>query len=195
MNNSTTEWLSSYESSNYGTLFYSLVKIYQPKIVVELGTKAGYSAYHIAKGLKENNNGHLYCYDLWEKYPYNTVTMFDAEENLKEFKDIVTLQQKDATKIDKDYMSIDILHVDLSNDGEILEKIIPNWLNKVNQLIILEGGSHIRDQAGWMIKYCKTPISKWLSNLKKIKDIQYITFDKFPSLTIIQTKQENKDET
>ena len=77
-------WYSSYEKNNYGELFYALMRIYQPKIVVELGTKAGFSAYHIARGLKDNEKGRLYCYDLWENYKFNSVPKSVAEENLKE---------------------------------------------------------------------------------------------------------------
>ena len=41
---------------------------------------------------------------------------------------------------------VDILHVDLSNEPEILEEIIPHWIDKVRYLIIVEGGSLQRDR-------------------------------------------------
>lgn len=182
-------WCSSYEKNNYGDLFFALMRVYQPEKVVELGTKAGYSAYHMARGLKANGAGTLDCYDLWEEYEFNSVPRSIAEENLKEFKNIVSFNPCDATGVDKKYKTIDILHIDLSNDGEKLEKIIPVWINKVRQLIIIEGGSDERDKIDWMIKYKKRPIKKWLEKFsRRSGDVEYFTIEPFPSLTIIRKK-------
>lgn len=172
-------WYSSYEKSNYGDLFSGFMRVYQPKKVVELGTKAGYSAYHMARGLKANGKGRLYCYDLWEKYPYHSVPKSVAVKNLRKFKNIVTLKQRDAIGVDKLYKSVDILHVDISNDGEKLGAIIPRWVNKVRQLIIIEGGSEERDKLNWMIKYKRPPIRPWLQKYS------HFTFEPFPSVTLI----------
>ena len=184
-------WYSSYKKNNYGDFFYSLMRAYQPKKVVELGTKAGFSAYHIARGLKDNGKGTLDCYDIWEKYKFNSVPQAVAEKNLKKFKDIISFKLADAVGIDKSYKTIDILHVDLSNEGGILEKIIPKWINKTCQLIIIEGGSSERDKIGWMIKYKKIPIAKWLEDFShRRSDIEYLTIEPFPSVTIIQKKHD-----
>lgn len=182
-----SRWYSSYEENNYGELFNSLIRIYQPEKVVELGTKAGYSAYHIARGLKANGKGRLDCYDLWEDYQFSSVPKFFAEENLKEFKKIITLNHEEAIGIEKKYKSIDILHVDLSHDGTILEKTVPYWIDKVRRLIIIEGGSKERDKVEWMIKYKKMPIKRWLKDFTlKRADIQCLTIEPFPSITIIR---------
>lgn len=163
------------------------MRVYQPEKVVELGTKAGYSAYHIARGLKANGKGTLDLYDLWENYEFSSVPQSDAQKNLKEFKDIVSLTLQDAIGIDRKYKTVDILHVDISNDGEKLEKIIPSWIDKVRQLIIIEGGSRERDKLDRMIKYKKMPIKKWLENFsRKRSDIEYFTVQPFPSVTIIR---------
>lgn len=213
----TQNWYSSYEKNNYGDFFYSLMRIYQPEKVVELGTKAGYSAYHIARGLKANGKGTLTCYDLWEKYEFSSVPKSVAEKNLKEFKNIVNFNLRDAVGVDKRYEKIDpvrsktsakggssadhafqagrtsngvdILHVDVSNEGGILEKIIPQWIDKVRQLIIIEGGSAERDKIDWMVKYKKIPINKWLKDFaRKQGDIECITIEPFPSVTVIRKK-------
>jgi len=178
-------WYSSYEKNNYGGLFYSLVRVYQPTKVVELGTKAGYSAYHIARGLKDNGKGVIDCYDLWENYDFNSVPQSVAEKNLTEFKDIVNFKLGDVIGLEKKYKAIDMLHIDLGNDGIILEKIIPRWINKT-RLIVIEGGSLERDRVEWMIKFNKIPIKKWLADFtKKRGDIEYSTMELFPSVTII----------
>lgn len=161
-------WHSSYEENNYGDFFYSLMRVYQPEKVVELGTKDGYSAYHIARGLKANGRGTLDCYDLWENfienYGLDYISKSVAQENLKEFKDIITLKLNEAIGVDKEYEMIDILHVDLDNEGGILEKIVPNWIDKVRQLIIVEGGALERDQIDMTTSYKKMPVSEWLGN-------------------------------
>lgn len=182
-------WFSSYKKNNYGELFYSLIRVYQPEKVVELGTKAGYSAYHMSRGLKANGKGTLDCYDLWEKYAFRSVPKSVAEKNLKKFKNIIHLIQKDAIGIDKKYKTVDILHVDISNDGEKLEKIIPEWVDKVRQLIIIEGGSDEHDNLDWMIKYKKMPIVKWLKNFSRRRsDIEYFTIEPTLSVTLMRKK-------
>ncbi len=179
-------WFSSYQENNYGELFYALMRIYQPKKVVELGTKAGFSAFHMARGLKQNGKGKLFCYDLWEKYEFNSVPQSVAQENLKLYPDIVSLISHNAVGVEKIHKSIDILHIDLGNSGEILEKIVPFWIDKVNQLIIIEGGSEERDRVYWMSKFNKIPITTWLKHFKqKRKEINYFTFKPFPSITLL----------
>lgn len=185
---SDAPWFSSYEKNNYGDLFYSLIKIYKPLKVVELGTKAGYSAYHMARGLKENRKGTLDCYDLWEQYPFRSVSKNVAEKNLKKFKNIINLTLEDAANIHKKYKSVDILHVDLSNHGEILGSIIPHWISKVNQLIIIEGGSAERDKLDWMIKYKKKSIKNWVNKFSAKYKVECFTFEPFPSITLICKK-------
>lgn len=186
-NTNNPPWHSSYEENNYGELFYSLMRIYEPEKVVELGTLAGYTAYHMARGLKANGKGTLDCYDLWEEYEFYSVPKSEAEENLHEFNDIIRLHQRDAIGVEKNYKTVDILHVDLSNEGGILEQIVPVWIDKVRQLIIIEGGSRQRDQVDWMINYKKAPIKKWLEDFCRERgDIQYLTIEPFPSVTLIK---------
>ena len=161
-------WYSSYEEKNYGDLFYALMRIYQPEKVVELGTRAGYSAYHIARALLANGHGTLDCYDLWENNIENYgiyISKSAAEENLKVFKKVITLKLHDAVSVYKKYKSVDILHVDLDNDGEILEKIVSAWIDKVRQLIIIEGGSFERDHEASKTTYRKISVSKWINGL------------------------------
>lgn len=178
-------WYSTYEENNYGELFYSLMRIYQPELVVELGTKGGFSAYHIARGLNANQKGKLYCYDLWEHYEFYKV----AKKNLREFENIVNLEIRNAQGVDQVHKTVDILHVDLGNQGETLEKIVPLWIDKVRQLIIIEGGSRERDERGWMIKNKAVPIRNWLEDFSRRRtDIEYFTIEPFPSVTIIRKK-------
>lgn len=187
---SKSKWLSSYEINGYGDLFYSLVKILKPKKIVELGTKAGYSTYFMAKALKENgagsSSGTIDAYDLWEKYQFTSCPKSAAEENLKGVLDVVNLLQEDVMRVEKKYESVDILHVDLGNCGELLDSAVIPWLSKVKQMIIIEGGSEERDKVDWIKKYNKTPIGAWFA---KHKDkFEHFTINPFPSVTLIIPK-------
>lgn len=184
-------WSSSYEENGYGDFLYSLIRTHKPNKVVELGTKDGYSAYHIAQGLRANQKGTLDCYDLFENFESNehfdTTPMSAAVKNLKEFEDITLIESKDAITVHKNYDEIDILHIDLHNTGEILDLTVPPWIDKVRQLIIIEGGSKKRDQVEWMVKLNKLPINPWLNQLKEQRsDLQIITLEPSPSLTLIK---------
>lgn len=182
-------WYTSYEENNYGEIFYSLVRVYRPRKIVELGTKAGFSAYHMARGLKANGKGKLFCYDLWGNYEFNSVPQSVARENLKEFGDIISLKSRNVVGVDKTYKTVDILHIDLGNEGGILEKIVPLWIDKTRQLIVIEGGSSERDRVDWMIKLKKMPIRGWLEDFSRRRgDIEYFTIEPFPSVTIIRKK-------
>ncbi len=181
-----SRWLSSYEINNYGDLFYGIVKLIKPKKIVELGVKGGFSVFFMAKALKENGFGNIDAYDLWEKYPYSSCPKTHAEDNLKEVLDVVNLFQEDVIGVEKRYESVDILHIDLSNCGEILEQTIIQWLDKVKSLIIIEGGSEERDNVDWIKKYNKIPIRKWLKEHEN--ELEYFTFNPFPSITFIKKK-------
>ena len=176
-------WQSSYEKNNYGNLFYSLVRIYKPKKIVELGTKTGYSAYHMAKGLFDNHFGTLDCYDLWENKPPKSCPIETAKKNLGEFVDIVYLHKRDVKGVDENYDSIDLLHIDLDNDGYLLEEVLRHWLPKV-KLIIIEGGSEERDNApSWMKD--KKPIYQWLRE----NQFDFFTINPYPSITLIRGRK------
>lgn len=187
-------WSSSYEENNYGELFYSLIRAHKPEIVVELGTKDGYSAYHIARGLKENGKGKLYCYDLWDEYlsKYHILDSSPrsiAELNLRRFKDIISLNLSEAIGVEQTFSNVDIVHVDLHNDGGILELTVPPWIDKVKQFVIIEGGSNDRDNVDWMTDLHKVPIKSWLKSFSdRRQDIEYFTLEPYPSVTIIRKK-------
>lgn len=186
MNRKRPPFYSTYEENNFGELFYSLMRVYQPEKVVELGTKGGFSAYHMARGLKANGKGELFCYDFWENYGFLSV----AQKNLKEFESIIHIEMRNAFGVEKIHETIDILHIDLGNEGEILEKILPLWIDKTRQLIIIEGGSAERDNRGWMIKNKVMPIRKWLEDFNRRRpDIEYFTIEPFPSVTIIRSRK------
>ena len=91
--------------------------------------------------------------------------------------------------VEKEYETIDILHVDVENSSGILEEIVPRWIDKIRQVIVIEGGSAKRDKEGWMSILNKQTIVKWLKDFARRRgDIEYFTIEPFPSITIIKKK-------
>lgn len=179
---------SSWDKHDYSLLFYGLVRGQRPSICVELGTYAGYSAFQIGTALKHNGFGVLHCYDLWESYPFNKVPMRVAEDNLKDLP--VDLHKEDAFNAHSHYqpMSVDLLNVDVSNDGDTYLKILLDWYPLLSPLayVLLEGGSPERDQVEWMIKYNKKPILSALRNYQITSRYEINVLPYFPGLTILK---------
>jgi predicted O-methyltransferase YrrM len=171
--------------------FYGIVRGLRPNKCVELGTYAGYSAYCIGTALQHNGFGTLDCYDLWEQYPYRKVSKAEAEKNLSGLP--VRLNQEDAFIAYSHYknLSVDLLNIDLSNDGRTYRAMLENWYQRLSPkgIIIMEGGSEERDNVEWMVKFNKHSIidilkSKFVNNLY---DFDVLT--PFPSVTIFTKKE------
>lgn len=186
---------SSYVINNYGYVFNSIVLAHKPLMVVECGVLDGYSTINIADALKFNNEqrgiySKFYAYDLWENYPYNHGDIKEVYNRLIEMgvEDYVKLCYGNAFEVYESFKdsSIDLLHVDISNDGNTLSKIIDLWGNKINEggIILFEGGSKDRDRVEWMMKYDKKAIRPELEKIIK-KGWKVKIFDLHPSLTMI----------
>lgn len=177
----------------YAPFYYGFVRGLRPCNCVELGTYAGFSAYFIASALKDNGFGHLDCYDLWGKYPYHHVDIGEAKRNLKDLP--VRLFQEDANKVFQKYLdineSVDLLHVDLSNDGGVYRKFLHQWYDILSSTsyVLLEGGAKARDYVQWMLIYHKEAIRNALKD-KKLRQMYKFTLydDKFPGITIAEKR-------
>jgi predicted O-methyltransferase YrrM len=191
---------SSYRENNYGAVLSGLVIGKRPELCVELGVLDGYSTIHIATALKFNKeafgiDGRLYCWDLWDTYEYKHGTQKDVQERLDHCKlaPIVKLMQGDAFEASQfiQESSIDFLHVDVSNDGVILKKVMDFWSHRMKPfgMIAFEGGSEERDNIEWMVEYNKRKIIKELESNEVIKEnFHYFVMTAFPSMTILQKK-------
>ena len=80
--------------------------------------------------------------------------------------------------------SIDILHIDIANNGDTYEFAIENYLTKVKGIMVLEGGSEERDNVEWMQKYEKPKIQSVLK--KYSNDVRITVLEDYPSITLIQ---------
>lgn len=189
---------SSYKRNGMGDLFYSMVREERPEHIVEIGCLEGYSLLYMLKAVEENGySTRIDVYDLWNSYQYNHTSMDIPKSNITKAglnDSIVSFHKSDAFEVANNYSnnSIDILHLDISNDGDKLEKIIAQWKDiiKPGGIFIFEGGSKERDQVDWMIKYGKTPIREFIENSKGLKHFSLRTVDVFPSLTICRRKKD-----
>ncbi|MFQ5708111.1 MAG: O-methyltransferase [bacterium] len=192
---------SSYAENDYGQLFYALARILKPSLVVELGTYMGYSALHFAAAMRDNTsvNSELHMIDLWEAYSYRRCTKNVTMEHFRhsELLGVNNLKLEfinaDAEQSWTNYEddSIDILHVDLSNDGRSLNRCLQAWSPKLNRdgLLLFEGGSQERDRIDRMVKYQKSPIRDFIDSHWFTDHFEAVTLAPFPSLTISRLKK------
>jgi predicted O-methyltransferase YrrM len=193
---------SSYIENNYGNVFKALVLAHKPNIVVECGVLDGYSTFNIAHALRANriHEGILssfVAYDLWEEYDYKHGDFGEVATMLREkglLNHYVNLHYGDAFQVHENFMdgTVDFLHIDISNDGEVLEKIIINWWQKMAKggIIAFEGGSLERDNIEWMKKFNKKPIVPVLEWLLDAEGLSFQVFTEFPSMTLIFKEDE-----
>ncbi len=193
------EIYSSYPHEFFKLCFKNTVISFPPRVAVELGVLEGFSTIAISEALSilDGGNdvfsGHLHSYDLWEDYPYRHSTQEKVQKTIDRYglSEFVTLYKKDAFVVHEDYedRSVDLLHIDISNDGDILNEMLEKWTPKVVHcgIILFEGGSEERDNIEWMKKYNKSPIRKELGANKTIQDNYiYGTYELFPSLTVMK---------
>ena len=141
---------SSYEENNYGSVLESLIVGLKPMDCVEVGVLDGYSALHIARGLKFNKeafgiDGKLWCWDLWDDYVYNHGNQYEVQKLIddNELSGFVKLNNGEAFETAHliQYESVDFLHMDISNDGATLKKVMQFWSHRIKPcgMIAFEG--------------------------------------------------------
>lgn len=191
---------SSYQQNNWGSFFYGIVRALRPRQVVELGTYHGYSAVHMAAAMRDNGirlSG-INAIDLWQDYPFNRCsidiprTLFSRNRLDGHTEPSVFFLEEDALFASTLFRlgCIDLLHIDLSNDGSVLASMVSDWEPKLadDGVILIEGGSVERDDVEWMHKYGKRPIREWLMSPWVNKHFNWVTLDPFPSLTIMRRR-------
>ncbi len=194
---------SSYIENNYGNVFKALILAHKPKLVVECGVLDGYSTFNIAHALRANEIGggiksKFMAYDIWEGYDYKhgdfgeVATMLRQKGLLNHW---VNLHYGNAFEVWENFddSTVDFLHMDISNDGQVLELTIMDWWRKIRPggMIAFEGGSVERDNVDWMKKYHKKPIVPVLEWLLQADNVSFQVFTEFPSMTLITKWREN----
>ena len=172
---------SSYNENNIGKTIYDIVYKRKPYRVLEFGVLNGYSTICIGQALRDIGYGTLVSYDLFEDYSYNHSNYNDVINTIREYglNEIIDLRKGDFNLIDikEDF---DMIHLDVSNDGDIVLDIFNKFPNSD---ILFEGGTLDRDNVEWMSKYNKKKIYP-------LKDkIGYEIIDeRFPGISLIKGK-------
>jgi len=170
----------------YNDIFKMLVWLKKPSTIVEFGILHGYSLRNFAEASSPTTQ--IYAYDIFEKFNGNAASR-DIIDTFKEYPN-VHIADGDFYELHKTYKdkSIDLLHVDIANDGAVYEFAIEHYMTKLTDggILILEGGSQERDSVHWMLKYNKVPIYNTLARYKTMYNIY--TINAFPSITFICNK-------
>lgn len=178
---------SSYRDHGYGGFFYALVRCLRPRRCVELGVLQGYSLLAAARALRDNREGRIDGYDLFEDYPYTNEPKAAVVERIRSagLTDCAQVHRAEAGAVSAAAGPIDYLHVDLSNDGDRFRQVFEQWSAKVTQVIVLEGGSDSRDEVDWMVRYRRPPIAAALVELRRSRsDWAIAVLEPYPSLTV-----------
>lgn len=183
----------SYNTESSRSLVYSLVRVADPLIAVELGVHKAGSLLLIASAMKTSST--LYGFDLFEDNEsdrfaeYESVSISDAGkyvveeyEKLKREKVIlgasktervlphIYLLKMDAVRAADSVAFTSLLHVDVGNHESNVRNILKAWLNKVDDMIILEGGK----RTDWHRKHKLNPFEQVLNETWVCKDWKHI---------------------
>lgn len=167
---------SSYYDNDLGRTLYEQVRLLKPEYVVDFGVLNGYSTVCLALACKDNGKGRVKVYDLFDKYEYSKSNLQTLINNLKLYDvlDFVDIEEANFFDWSKNPEHFDLLHVDISNTGDILDIMADRLFDK--GLVLFEGGSEQRDKVGWMYKFNKKPINKSRAKFEVINS-------NFPSLS------------
>lgn len=177
---------SSYKNNiNYDEIFKLICLLNNPKNIVEIGILDGYSLMSFCNN--SSYNCKITAYDIFDKFNGNSankskiIELFKNNQNVKieygDYYEVVDIIKDD---------SIDILHIDIANDGDVYEFAFNNYIKKMkkNSVIILEGGTQERDHVEWMIKYNKSKIVPIIEKYKNKYNIK--TIGNIPGITVVK---------
>tara|TARA_B110000003_G_C16389869_1_gene433919 strand:+ start:17 stop:583 length:567 start_codon:yes stop_codon:yes gene_type:complete len=179
---------SSYSKNNFDIIFKKICGAIKPESILEIGLLDGYSLKSFVNHSSKDTK--IIGVDLFEGYEYknsnfeNIKTLFSSNKNVEIF-------HGDFFNYYKNSDNFDIIHIDISNDGDIYRFSVENYLPITNKILILEGGSEERDSIHWMKKYQKPKITDFLDSLEP--EIPYQTIELFPSITIFYKTNQQID--
>jgi len=175
---------SSYKENGLGQVLYDTVIKYRPVNIVEFGVYQGYSTIYMASALQDLGGGHIIAYDLWEDYDYRHTTMERTQANIDDnnLSRYVTLAHGDFDSWLDNPPKFDMLHLDISNDGDKIEKALTKLapLIETGSIVVFEGGSAERDSVSWMKEFNKRPMNPLA------EEFGFTVLDeRFPSISIV----------
>ena len=180
---------SSYVDNNYKNVFKALCFQVKPTSIVEFGILEGYSLHAMIES--SPNTTRIEAYDLFDEFPYNAAVYQTVKQNFSQY-DNVQIKKGNFFGHEKNYSNgdIDILHIDIANDGETYKHALDNYMEKISigGVCVLEGGSKERDDVWWMNKFSKPSIVEVISNEQYTEKYDIQVLDDYPSLTLISHK-------
>jgi len=172
---------------NYGDIITTSIFNQNPKLIVEFGILDGFSLKIFANHFPD---AEIKAFDIFDDFIGNGAKK-DIIDKFSTYKN-VSIEYGDFYKKYNDLNNIDILHIDIANNGDTYKFAIDHYLPLLNPngILLLEGGSHERDHIDWMEKYKKPKIHPIIHNLKKRLDLKVQVIGSIPSITLI-TKNNN----
>ena len=171
---------SSYNSNlTYKELLECILFLKNPKKVIEFGILEGFSLEVFAS----KKDCQIEAYDIFDDFEGSRSSkgIIQKFENHKN----VSITYGDFYKkfLEIEDNSVDIIHIDIANNGNVYQFAIENYMKKLKNdgLLILEGGSEERDEVEWMEKFNKRKIKPYLESL----DLEWKTIGNFPSITLV----------
>lgn len=176
---------SSYKNNiDYKDIFSTICFLHEPLKIIEFGILDGYSLKAMADTV--NSICLIEGYDIFEEFNGNAANKEKLEKDFHLYPNI-SIHYGDFYKQLEllENNSIDILHIDIANNGDTYEFVFNNYISKMkkNGIIIMEGGSQERDNIEWMNKYNKPKINPILNKYSSKYNI--LTIGNIPSITII----------
>jgi hypothetical protein len=171
---------SSYIKNNYGNVFEAIAFTLQPKVTLEIGILEGYSAARLKK-----HSQRTVLADLFEEFPFKHANESQIRNSFPDCEIMKLDFYKDHDLFR--YASIDLMHIDIANDGNTYRHFAEQYLWKIKPggVAVLEGGSEERDNYWWMIKFNRPKISGALREFDA-EGIKYTVLQPFPSVTIVK---------
>ena len=132
---------SSYQLNELGRTLYNEIRRLKPHKVIDFGVLEGYSTICIAQALRDNGFGKVKVYDLFEKYEHNHSSLEKLVHNLEKYDllDYVDIDEVNFFDWIKNPEEFDVIHIDISNTGDIIDMAWNNLRDKGT--VLFEGGS------------------------------------------------------
>jgi len=148
---------SSYAAHGYDALFYALARAWRPATYLEFGVLSGYSLLSSSLAIHDNGAGRAIGMDLFEDYEFTKdyKSAVQARIDTLQLGACCNLVQGSVYDVKPDDMAVDVLHIDISNNGDVVRHFFETWLAHVGRAILFEGGGPSRDQVEWMVKFDK----------------------------------------
>ena len=149
---------SSYNNNvDFGTLLEGITTVVRPTSILEIGILEGFSLDCFRRASHKDTR--IQAFDIFEDFNGNHADKESLEERFSPYPN-VSIEYGDFYKLHKVVDEVDIIHIDVANNGDVFEYAMKHYLPKLSSkgVMILEGGSKERDSVEWMAKYEKPKI-------------------------------------